>query len=174
MSKSTLVTNHINNHNTLFAQLTTCLSFDDVVGAILEEESKQKNKEDKLGILKEVEALMMTRGRPMECGSSGNQNHVRKNLKCYNCGMREHLKKDCWHNKKNEGKNFEPPTSQGCVAITLDDGLILYKEATINSKGGKQLHDGWIMDSSATWLMTPHRDWFCTYEPIFEGFVIMP
>ncbi|RDX80298.1 hypothetical protein CR513_39163, partial [Mucuna pruriens] len=121
----------------------------------------------------------MTRKRSIECGSSGNQNHGRsksrrrKNLKCYNCGMREHLKKDCWHNKKNGGKNFEPSTSQGCVASTLDDGLILYSKVAITSKGGKQVHDKWIVDSGATWHMTPHRDWFHTYEPISGGSVFM-
>ena len=47
----------------------------------------------------------MTRGRSTKCGSSGSQNHGRsksqskKNLKCYNCGMRGHLKKDCWQKK---------------------------------------------------------------------------
>ena len=52
----------------------------------------------------------MTRGRSTKCGSSGSQNHGRsksqskKNLKCYNCGMRGHLKKDCWQ-KKGGGNN---------------------------------------------------------------------
>ena len=29
------------------------------------------------------------------------------------------------------------------------------------------------MDSGATWHMTPHRDWFYSYEPISEGSVYM-
>jgi len=29
------------------------------------------------------------------------------------------------------------------------------------------------VDSGATWHMTPHRDWFCTYEPVLEGSVFM-
>ena len=29
------------------------------------------------------------------------------------------------------------------------------------------------MDSGATWNMTPHRDWFYSYEPISEGSVYM-
>ena len=43
----------------------------------------------------------MTRGRSTERGSSGSQNRGRsksqrrKNLKCYNCGMRSHLKREC-------------------------------------------------------------------------------
>ena len=67
--------------------------------------------------------------------------------------MRGHLKKDCW-NKKNE-KSPEASTSQGCVASTSDDGEILYSGAAVGSKGGKQLSDVWIIDSGATWHMTP-------------------
>ena len=215
MSESTSVTDHINNLNTLFAQLTASdfniveneraelllqslpdsydqliinitnnnivgrLSFDDVAGAVLEEESRRKNKEDRLENSKQAEALTMMRGRSMEHGSSGSQNHGRsksrrrKNFKCYNCGMRGHLKKDCWQNKKNGGKNSEASTSQGCVANTSENGEILYSEAAYSSKDEKQLHDGWILDSGATWHMTPRRDWFWTYEPISEGSVFM-
>ena len=121
----------------------------------------------------------MMRGRSMERGSSGSHGQSRskskgkrKNLKCYHCGMRGHLKKDCWH-RKNVEKSSEASTSQGCVASTSDDGEILYSEVAIGSKGGKQLTVVWIMDSRATWHMTPRQDWFCTYEPISEGFVFM-
>ncbi|RDX70842.1 hypothetical protein CR513_49869, partial [Mucuna pruriens] len=130
------MTDHINQLNTLFAQLSAAdfniveneraelllqslpdsydqliiniknnnvgyLSFDDVVGAILEEESRQKNKEERLESSKQVEALMVMRGRSTERGSSGSQNHYRsnsrskKNFKCYYCGKKGHLKKEC-------------------------------------------------------------------------------
>ncbi|KAG2399616.1 Retrovirus-related Pol polyprotein from transposon TNT 1-94 Protease [Vigna angularis] len=214
MSEFTPVTEHINNLNTLFAQLTASdfniveneraelllqslpdsydqliinitnnnivgrLSFEDVAGAILEEESRRKNKEDRTESSKQVEALTMMRGRSTERGSSGSQNHGRsksrgrKNFKCYNCGMRGHLKKDCWH-KKSGGKNFEASSSQGCVAKTSEDGEILYSEAEGSSKGRRQLSDAWIVDSGATWHMTSHRDWFHTYEPVSGGSVFM-
>ena len=77
------------------------LSFDDVAGAVLEEESRRKNKEDRLEISKQAEALTVTRGRSMERGSSGSQSHGRsksrgkKNFKCYHCGKKMHLNKDC-------------------------------------------------------------------------------
>ena len=54
-----------------------------------------------------------------------------------------------------------------------NDGEILYSEASISSKGSKQLTDVWIMDTGVTWHMTPCRGWFCTYEPVLEGFVFM-
>lgn len=36
--------------------------------------------------------------------------------------------------------------------------------------------NSWLLDigfSCATWHMTPCWDWFCTYEPILEGFMFM-
>jgi hypothetical protein len=83
--------------------------------------------------------------------------------------MKGHLKKECRNNKKIGEKSSEASTSQGCVASNSDDGDILYSEAAISSKGGRRLNDVWIMDSGATWHMTPHRDWFYSYEPISEG-----
>jgi len=86
--------------------------------------------------------------------------------------MRRHFKKDC-RNKKSIEKASEISTSQGCVVSISNDGEILYGEATIGSKGDKQLTDVWIVDSGATWHMTPHHDWFYTYEPVLEGSVFM-
>jgi hypothetical protein len=37
----------------------------------------------------------------------------------------------------------------------------------------KELTEVWLMDSGATWRTTLNRDWFHTYEPIFEGSVFM-
>ncbi|KAF7825202.1 Retrovirus-related Pol polyprotein from transposon TNT 1-94 [Senna tora] len=162
---------NITNNNT-----ADHLTFDDVAGAILEEESRRKNKEDRSGSSKQAEALTMTRGRSMERDSSGShgqgrsKSRRRKNVQCYNCGKRGHLKKDCWNIKKNTEKSPEVKSSQGCVASTSDDGEIL---AVIGSEGGKQLTDVWIIDSGATWHMTSKRDWFCTYEPISGGSVFM-
>jgi len=36
-----------------------------------------------------------------------------------------------------------------------------------------QLHDRWIVESGATWQLTPHQDRFYTYESISGGFVLM-
>lgn len=47
------------------------LSFNDVAGAILEEESRRKNKKDRQESSKQMEALTVTRGRSTERGPSG-------------------------------------------------------------------------------------------------------
>ena len=86
----------------------------------------------------------MTRGRSTERGPSGSQNHSRsksrskKNVKCYNCGKKRHVKKECSSNQKSrDGKEPKSSTAQGCVASTSDDGEILYSEATTVSEGRK-------------------------------------
>ena len=77
------------------------LYFDDVAGAIPEEESRRINKEDRQENSKQIEALTMTKGRSVERGPSGSQNHGRSkslskmNLRCYNCGKKGHLRRDC-------------------------------------------------------------------------------
>ena len=83
------------------------------------------------------------------------------------------MKKDCWHNKRNAEKTSNATTSQRCVASTFDDEEILYNEATIGFKGGKQFTNVWVIDSEATWHITSRRDCFCTYELVSKGFVFM-
>ncbi|GJS01489.1 hypothetical protein Tco_0317997 [Tanacetum coccineum] len=63
MTKSTSVTVHVNNLNTLFSQLiltnnvlTDYLVFDDVAVAILEEENRRNNREDRQTSSRQVEA----------------------------------------------------------------------------------------------------------------------
>ena len=92
---------------------------------------------------------------------------------CNQSGMRVHLKKDCQNNKKNTNKAPEAITSQGCVVSASGNGEILYNEAIIGSKCGKQLTDTLIMDTGATWHMTLRRDLCCTYEPVSKGSVFM-
>jgi len=119
----------------------------------------------------------MTKGISRECGSNGSQNHDtskfqrRKDLKCYDYGMRGHLKDECWNNKKKGENTFESSTSQGCVAITLDDSEITYSEATTSYKGKTRFNNVWIMDLGGLWHMTPHRDQSYYYEPISDELV---
>uniref|UniRef100_A0A2N9HLU0 Uncharacterized protein n=1 Tax=Fagus sylvatica TaxID=28930 RepID=A0A2N9HLU0_FAGSY len=158
------------------------LVFDDIAAAVLEEESRRKSKEDRLGGSQQAEALTMTRGRSTERGPSGSQNQSRsksrskKNVKCHHCGKKGHYKRECWHLKKNEeakGKGPESSKAQGCVASTSDDGEILYSETTTVTEGRRRFADVWLMDSGATWHMTPRREWFHQYEPISGGSVFM-
>ncbi|KAE8688623.1 hypothetical protein F3Y22_tig00110962pilonHSYRG00058 [Hibiscus syriacus] len=151
----------------------TSLVFDDVAAAVLQEENRRKHKEDKQVNLQQAEALttMTTmRGRSTERDQSSSHKHGRsksrskKNLKCYNCGKKGHLKKDCWSLNKNSNP-------QGNTANTLDDGDALCCEASTTVKGRKRFADIWLIDSGATYHMTSRREWFHHYEPVSGGSV---
>ncbi|KAL4376081.1 hypothetical protein GQ457_02G039440 [Hibiscus cannabinus] len=108
------------------------------------------------------------RGRSTERGQSSSHNHGRsklrskKNLKCYNCGKKGHLKKDYWSLPKNSNP-------QGNIANTSDDGDVLCCEASTAMEGRKRFADIWLIDSGATYHMTSRREWFHNYEPISGG-----
>ncbi|KAE8728811.1 hypothetical protein F3Y22_tig00004072pilonHSYRG00246 [Hibiscus syriacus] len=99
----------------------TTLVFDDVAAAVLQEENRCKNKEDRKVNLQQAEVLTTMRGRSTERGQSSSHKHGRsksrskKNLKCYNCGKKGRLKKDCWSLNKNSNP-------QGNTTNTSDDG----------------------------------------------------
>ncbi|TXG51680.1 hypothetical protein EZV62_024204 [Acer yangbiense] len=136
--------------------LVEYLVFDDVAAAVLEEESRCKNKEDRSKSSQQAEALTMMRGRSTERGPSGSHNHgrsksrSRKNVKCYSCGKKRHVKSECWHNKKKSEDNRAPESSssQGCVASTSDDGEVLYSEGNTAAEGRKRFADVWLLDSA--------------------------
>ncbi|KAE8729592.1 putative Leucine-rich repeat protein kinase family protein [Hibiscus syriacus] len=117
-----------------------------------------------------LQALTTMRGRSTERGQSNSHKHGRsksrskKNLKCYNCGKKGHLNKDCW----SLNKNFN---SQGNTANTSDDGDALCCEASTTVEGRKRYADIWLIDSGATYHMTLRREWFHHYEPVSEGSV---
>ncbi|GJS80334.1 gag-pol polyprotein [Tanacetum coccineum] len=56
--------------------LSDYLVFTDVAATILEEENRRNNREARQTSSRQVEALVVTRGRSMEPGSSGSHNHV--------------------------------------------------------------------------------------------------
>ncbi|GJW01215.1 retrovirus-related pol polyprotein from transposon TNT 1-94 [Tanacetum coccineum] len=203
MTESTSVTEHVNNLNTLFSQLTSLsckidsqeraeillqslpdsydqviinltsnvlldyLVFDDVAAAIMEEENRPNNREDMQTSSRQVEALVVTRGRSMEPGSSGSHNHgksktgKKKIFKFSKCGKPSHFRKDC------RGLNTSNP--QGNVASTSEDGNALCCEAAVANEGRKKFADVWLFDTGATFHMTARREWFHQYKPISGG-----
>ncbi|KAE8678400.1 Transcription factor bHLH74 [Hibiscus syriacus] len=144
-----------------------------MLSAILQEKNQRKNKEDRQVNLQQAEALttMTTmRGRSTERGQSSSHKHGRsksrskKNLKCYNCGKKDHLKKDCWSLNKNSNP-------EGNTANTSDDGDALCCEASTTVECRKRYAYIWLIDSGATYHMTSRREWFHHYESVSGGSV---
>ncbi|KAE8707248.1 tir-nbs resistance protein [Hibiscus syriacus] len=146
------------------------LVFDDVATSVLQEDNRRKSNEDRQVNLQQAEALTTMRRRSIECGQSISRKHSRsksrskKNLKCYNCGKKGHLKNDCWSLSKNSNP-------QGNTANTSDDGDAICCETSTTVEGRKRFADIWLIDSGATYHMTSRRKWFYHYELVSGGSV---
>ncbi|GJZ08373.1 gag-pol polyprotein [Tanacetum coccineum] len=148
--------------------LSDYLVFDDVATAILEEENRRNNREDRQTSSRQVKALVVNERGSMETfAPEGVQNHgksktgKKKNFKCFKCDNPGHFRKDC------RGLNTSNP--HGNVASTSEDGNALCCEAAAANKGRKKFTDVWLFDTRATFHMTARREWFHQYKPISGG-----
>ena len=46
-------------------------------------------------------------------------------------------------------------------------------ELLVASDADSRASENWILDSGCTFHMTPNRDWFSTYKPVYKGVVLM-
>uniref|UniRef100_A0A2N9IBB7 Integrase catalytic domain-containing protein n=1 Tax=Fagus sylvatica TaxID=28930 RepID=A0A2N9IBB7_FAGSY len=131
-------------------------------------------------VFDDIAAAREINGTWPQCGSqnqSRSKSRSKKNVKCHHTVARKGTTKGSVgisrKTKKPKGKGPESSKAQGCVASTSDDGEILYSETTTVTEGRRRFADVWLMDSGATWHMTPRREWFHQYEPISGGSVFM-
>ena len=111
-------------------------------------------------------------------------------MECYHCGKQGHLKRDCQLFKQEKGKekakedkpkstvqieeiNAVSEDEVGDIVVNSDDdGEILFnsglESAQLATTDDIMLHD-WILDSGASFHVTPHREWFTTYDAKRSG-----
>ena len=109
-------------------------------------------------------------------GSSNNKSRSksrkRKDIICFKCGKKGHIKRDCLEKKKGNGESKEGSSKSANVVEEEDsesgDGDIL--SVLFSSE---HLTDSWILDSGCSYHMTPNKDWFHTYRLVNTGSVLM-
>ena len=183
------------------------LTSTNVESSLLTEEINRKNNAGS-----KSSSAMAVRGRSMDRqksnrGKSRSKSHggtSKKDVECYYCGKKGHIKKDCYKWKRDHGDNKKKekddakdkpksnvkieelsatqgecsshddhvcaPTSATSeelgdvlLASSFDDAFILTHE--------RSMPMDWVIDSGASFHVTPHRSWFHDYDASHTGTV---
>jgi hypothetical protein len=152
------------------------LELEDVTGALLAFHQRKKNIDEN----SQGEGLIVKgnyeRGRSnnmgnSKCKNSRSKSRRRKDINCYKCGKKGHMKRDCPNRKRN--KDDENEGSSKSTNVVEDnsndvDGDMLSVASTL-----EHLVDSWILDSACSFHKTLNRDWFDTYRSVNSGIVTM-
>ena len=81
---------------------------------------------------------------------------------------RRELQEKCRSKSVERGKGFEDAPSTK-AKIYVDEGGDVY----LDSSRTHVDHEAWLVDSGASFHMTPYREWFCEYERYDGGDVFL-
>jgi hypothetical protein len=151
---------------------TTSLKFEEVVSSLLSEEMRRKNMEGH-----STDALF-ARGRSQERNrsnfssgrfkSKGRSKSPGKFVRvCWRCEKEGHYKKQC--RSKVEKKKGSEESSSTKEKTSREEGGDVYLAFSSTHAD----HEAWLIESGASFHMTPHREWFCEYEKYDGGNIFL-
>ena len=148
----------------------------DVIGALLAFHQRKKNIDENLQGKWLVVKGNYERRRSSNKGESKGKNSRskskrRKDINCYKCGKKGHIKWDCPDRKMDkDNENEGSLKSSNVVEDNSDDA-----DGDMLSIASNLEHPmaSWILDSACFFHVTPNRDWFDTYKLVNFGIVTM-
>eukprot|EP01018_Ginkgo_biloba_P040436 Gb_16292 [translate_table: standard] len=92
----------------------------------------------------------------------------RSRLICWNCSKPGHVKRDCKVKKPDKGKSLDAAPSIDMKTSSDEVGDVYLASSSTHS-----CHNACLIDSGASFHMTPHREWFHKYESYGGGDVFL-
>eukprot|EP00253_Pinus_taeda_P003017 PITA_03017 len=170
------VTEHLNAFNTVVSQLSSVdikISYEDKFISLL---CSLPDSWDSLVIaigsnatalqLDEIVSALLT--EEMRRKNMDNQNGDALSVVCWKCGKEGHFKRECKYKAPDKGKGYDDDPSTE-AKTTSDEGGDVY----LASSSTHVDHEAWLIDSSASFHFTPHREGFCEYEKYDGGDVFL-
>jgi hypothetical protein len=144
---------------------TTTLKFDEVVSSLLLEDMRQNNMEG------HSTNTLFARGHSQERNRSKSKGIYKSPrnfvMVCWRCGKEGNYKKQCRSKvEKKKGSKESPSTKEN---TSKEEGGDVY----LASSSTHVDHEAWLVDSGASFHMTPHREWFYGYERYDGGNVLL-
>jgi hypothetical protein len=149
------------------------LKYEDVVASLLSEEMRQKSMDsqstDDLFVRGPTQDKNPGKSSGGRSKSKGRSKSLGKSLrKCWKCDKTWHYKKDCKSKKVDKPKGSNNTSSTEAKTSTEEGGDV-YLESTSTHADCSV----WLIDSGASYHMTPHMEWFCEYEKYDGGDVFL-
>jgi hypothetical protein len=152
------------------------LELEDVTRALLAFHQRKKNIDENSQREWLVVKDNYERGRSNNNGDSKGKNSWskskrRKDINCFTCEKKGHIKRDCpdWKKKKDdENEGFSKSVNVMEDNSSNVDGDILSVASNLEHPV-----DSWILNSACLFHVTPNRDWFDTYRSVNSGIVTM-
>jgi hypothetical protein len=148
----------------------------DVTGAPLAFHQRKKNIDENSQGEGLVEKDNHECGRSRNKGDSKGKNSQsksrrRKDINCYKCRKKRHIKWDYPDRKKN--KDDENEGSSKSANVVEDDSDDADGDMLSVASNSEHPMDFWILDSACSFHVTPNKDWFDTYKLVTSSIVTM-
>ncbi|KAG8369441.1 hypothetical protein BUALT_Bualt14G0014000 [Buddleja alternifolia] len=104
-----------------------------------------------------------SRGPQHQRDKSRGKSKIKGDFKCHYCGGPNHYERDCRKKKRDQknGNNENKKDDKDTTAVATDgDVVIIFDDAYVSSSCQET---DWIIDSGASYHITPHRDMFTSY-----------
>jgi transposase InsO family protein len=99
-------------------------------------------------------------------GKSRSQSQTKGKVKCFYYDKEGHIKRNCkaWKNKQKEETNQKKADDHNTTAVSSDEDVVVLSIGEDECCHVADPYDEWVVDSAASYHVTPRREFFTSYK----------